>query len=176
MKIWFFVPLKEKQWLILRRGQQDNNLRFISNSPNTPTKEQTTVINSNSNGKFNSQLQHSAQRGYLRNAFHAGCNKRTKLKENQINFLQEECNSKAELINFLLENLFNYGSHQNNLHHIGSIGLRPNEADDSYQNKTENEAILNLTEQLKSNKSKISINSKQQTLSSHSIPNKKQKK
>ena len=65
MKIWFFVPLKEKQWLILRRGQQDNNLRFISNSPNTPTKEQTTVINSNSNGKFNSQLQHSAQRGYL---------------------------------------------------------------------------------------------------------------
>ena len=80
------------------------------------------------------------------------------------------------MINFLLENLFNYGSHQNNLHHIGNIGLRTNEADDSYQNKTENEAILNLMEQLKSNKSKISINSKQQTLSSHSIPNKKQKK
>lgn len=110
------------------------------------------------------------------NAFHAGCNERIKLKENQINFWQEECNPKTELINFLLENLFNYRSHQNNLHHIGNIGLTPNETDDSYQNKIENEAILNLTEQLKSNKSKISINSKQQTLFSHSIPNKKQKK
>ena len=36
----------------------------------------------------------------------------------------------------MLENLFNCGSHQINLHHIGNIGLRPNEADDSYQNSS----------------------------------------
>lgn len=72
-----------------------------------------------------------------RNVFkdsHAVCNKRIELIENQINFLQEECNSETKVIN-LLENLFNYGSHQTDLHHNGNIVLTPNEADYHYQNK-----------------------------------------
>ena len=36
--------------------------------------------------------------------------------ENQINFLQEECNFKTELINSLLVNLFNKENHQTKLH------------------------------------------------------------
>lgn len=66
---------------------------------------------------------------------HAVCNKRIELIENQINFLQEECNSETKMINCLLENLFNYRSHQTDLHHDGKIVLTPNEAEYHYQNK-----------------------------------------
>ena len=45
------------------------------------------------------------------NDSHAECNKRLELIENQINFLQEECNFKTKLINSLLENLFNHENH-----------------------------------------------------------------
>ena len=54
------------------------------------------------------------------NDSHDGCNKRIELIENQINFLQEQRNSKTKLINSLVENLFNYGSHQTNLYHNGN--------------------------------------------------------
>ena len=50
------------------------------------------------------------------NDSHVECNKRMELMENQINLLQEECNFKTKLINFLLENLFNHENHQTKLH------------------------------------------------------------
>ena len=46
------------------------------------------------------------------NDSHVECNKRMELMENQINFLQEECNFKTKLINSLLENLFNHENRQ----------------------------------------------------------------
>ena len=51
------------------------------------------------------------------------------------------------MINSLLENLFDYGSHQTKLHYNINIVLTPDEADNNDQNETENETILNLTEQ-----------------------------
>ena len=48
------------------------------------------------------------------------------LMENQINFLQEKCNSKSKLINSLLENLFHCESHQTKLHHNDNAVLPAN--------------------------------------------------
>ena len=54
------------------------------------------------------------------------------LKENQINFLQEECSFKTKLINSLLENLFNHENHQTKLHNNNAT-LTPGKADDDFQ-------------------------------------------
>ena len=66
------------------------------------------------------------------NDSHAECNKRLELIENQINFLQEECNFKTKLINSLLENLFNYEYHQTKLRNNNTT-LTPAKADDDFQ-------------------------------------------
>ena len=54
------------------------------------------------------------------------------LMENQINFLQEECNFKTELINSLLVNLFNKENHQTKLHNNNAT-LTLGKADDDFQ-------------------------------------------
>ena len=66
------------------------------------------------------------------NDSHVECNKRMELMENQINFLQEECNFKTKLINSLLENLFNYEYHQTKLRNNNTT-LTPAKADDDFQ-------------------------------------------
>ena len=59
------------------------------------------------------------------------------------------------MINSLLDNLFDYGSHQTKLHYNVNIVLTPDKADNNDdQNETGNEIILNLTEQSQSNKLK----------------------
>ena len=66
------------------------------------------------------------------NDSHVECNKRMELMENQINFLQEECNFNTKLMNFLLENLFNLENHQPKLHNNNAT-LTPGKADDDFQ-------------------------------------------
>ena len=66
------------------------------------------------------------------NDSHAESNKRMELMENQINFLQEECNFKTKLKNSLLENLINHDNHQTKLHN-GNTTLTPGKANDDYK-------------------------------------------
>ena len=66
------------------------------------------------------------------NDSHVECNKRMELMENQINFLQEECNFNTKLMNFLLENLFNLENHQTKLQN-NIATLTPGKADDDFQ-------------------------------------------
>ena len=60
---------------------------------------------------------------------HARFNKKMELMESQINVLPEECHSKAKLINFLVENLFNDENRQTMLHHSGNTILTFSVAD-----------------------------------------------
>ena len=69
----------------------------------------------------------------ITNNSHAACNKKMKLRENQIKLLQEECNFKIKMMNSLLEKLVSYESYQTVLHHNGHKVITPNKADDSYQ-------------------------------------------
>ena len=52
--------------------------------------------------------------------------------ENQINFLQEECNFKTKLINSQLENLFSHENHQTKLRNNNAT-LTSGKADDYFQ-------------------------------------------